>query len=313
MDCEIANRDRWNAAIDWRLRLRRGGADEWAQFAHWLEENPANAAAYEQVAMLDDELDGVAIPPNRAELFESNPRTHLRKWRQIGALMVIAAVVALTTFFAQPWSQDLAPGIELATKAGEQRAVSLADGSSIVLNGSSRVRLSGAGARQAELISGEALFRIRHNASRPFLVGLGDDRIQDLGTVFNVIRDRDAIGVQVAEGAVSYSRRGQGIQLREGQTFEVLAGGDALVGHRAPSAIGSWSGGQLIYEGVPVAEVARDLSRTLGTKISVSPELALQAFTGTIKTRGPREQVIADFSSTLARHARKTEDGWLIR
>ena len=243
-DCKIANRDRWNDAIDWRLRLRRGGADEWAQFAHWLEENPANAVAYDQVAMLDDELDGAAIPPNRDEIFESNPRTYPRKWRQIGALFVIAAMVALAGFLVQPWSQNSPPGIEIATKAGEQRAVSLADGSSIVLNGSSRVRLSGAGAREAELISGEALFRIRHNAGRPFFVGLGDDRIQDLGTVFNVIRDRDAIGVQVAEGAVSYSRGGQGIQLREGQTLQVLAGGDALVGHKAPSAIGSWSGGQ---------------------------------------------------------------------
>ena len=101
--------------------------------------------------------------------------------------------------------------------------------------------------------------------------------------------------------------------MREGQTLEVLAGGDALIGHRAPASIGSWSGGELIYEGVPVADVVRDLGRTLGARIAVSPELALQPFTGTIKTRGPREQVIADFASTLARHPRKTEDGWLIR
>jgi transmembrane sensor len=263
--------------------------------------------------MLDDELEGAALRPNRAEAFELIPRSHSRKWRQIGTLLVLAAVVALASFFVQPWSQNSTPGMEIATRAGEQRSISLTDGSSIVLNGSSRVRLSGADAREAELISGEALFRIRHNASRPFLVGLGDDRIQDLGTVFNVVRDGDSIGVQVADGAVSYSRGGQGIQMREGQTLEILAGGDALIGHKAPSAIGSWSGGQLIYEGVPVADVARDLSRTLGARIAVSPELALQPFTGIIRTRGSREQVIADFSSTLARHARKTEDGWLIR
>lgn len=225
----------------------------------------------------------------------------------------MAAAVVLVAFLLQPWAQHSRLGTEIATGPGEHRTVQLGDGSSVALNGSSRVRLSGESARAAELIGGEALFRIRHHADQPFVVGVGDDKIQDLGTIFNVIRDRDEISVQVAEGAVRYRRGNSALQLRAGQTLEVLAGGDALVGRKTPSTIGSWSVGELVYEDVPVAEVVKDLDRNLGVSVSVAPELALRQFTGSINVRGRPDKVIGDFSSTIAARARKTGDGWLIQ
>jgi len=163
------------------------------------------------------------------------------------------------------------------------------------------------------LISGEALFRIRHRADQPFLIRVGNDQVQDLGTTFNLTREKDQVRVEVAEGAVRYRRGDSALQLRAGQTLKVESEGDALVGRKTPRAIGAWSAGQLIYEGAPVAEVVDDLDRNLGVKVSVTPELALQEFTGAIDLRGQPETVIADFSSTIAARARKTPDGWLIQ
>jgi transmembrane sensor len=68
----------------------------------------------------------------------------------------------------------------------------------------------------------------------------------------------------------------------------------------------------LVYEGVPVAEVAADLGRNLGVSISVAPGLALQPFTGSVHVGRQTEQVVPEFASTLSAHARKSGDGWLI-
>lgn len=281
-----------------------------------MEDDPANADAYERVAALDYELEDISIPSNRAELdvdryFREEPRGPARAWGVFGSLAAVAAVG--TAFFLQPWAQHSAPATEIATGPGQQRTVQLADGSSVALNGNSRVRLSGSRAGESELISGEALFRIRHDADQPFVIRVGDDQVQDLGTTFNLIRDKDQVRVEVAEGAVRYRRGDNALQLRAGQTLDVEPGGDALVGRKTPLAIGAWRAGQLVYESAPLAEVVKDLDRNLGVKVSVTPQLALRQFTGAIDVRGRPEKVIADFSATIAARARKTQDGWLIQ
>ena len=92
----------------------------------------------------------------------------------------------------------------------------------------------------AVLARGEALFNIRHNPQRPFVVRLGKDRIQDLGTVFNVVRDHRTLKVEVVEGAVRFRRGGNGLQLKAGQTMVISPAGDAIVGRKHPSAIAAW-------------------------------------------------------------------------
>ncbi|WP_204309887.1 FecR family protein, partial [Klebsiella michiganensis] len=70
------------------------------------------------------------------------------------------------------------------TAAGERREVALTDGSKMILNGDTRVAMIDA--RHAELIEGEALFEVRHDAAHPFIVKTGDVTLEDAGTVFNV-------------------------------------------------------------------------------------------------------------------------------
>jgi transmembrane sensor len=306
-------------AIEWRLRLRRGGADDWAQFTQWLEQDPALGEAYDQVALLDGNLDALAAADlaDRAEIYTDWDAAASSLWarrplRRLGAILAIAAVVALFAFLWQPSSRSPGPGFEVATAAGEHRMVALGAGSTVVLNGNSRVWLASAKSREAELLSGEGLFNIRHDPKRPFVLRLGDDRIEDLGTVFNVVRDRQLLRVEVADGAVRYSRGGNGLQLNAGQTLSISLSGDPIVGRKRPSAIASWRSGQLVYEAVPVAEVAADLGRNLGVTISVSPRLAYQPFTGSVHVGRQAQVVVPEFASTISAHARKSGDGWLI-
>jgi transmembrane sensor len=306
-------------AIEWRLRLRQGGADDWAQFTQWLEQDSAHAEAYDQVALLDGDLDALAAADQadraaaRADWTDGTSSSFLRRpLRRLGAIFAIVAAFALLAFLWQPTSRSSRSGFEIATASGEHRTVALGDGSSVVLNGNSRVWIASAEGREAELLRGEAVFNIRHDPKQPFALHLGEDRIEDVGTVFNVVRDQQVLRVEVADGAVRYVRGRNGLQLNAGQTLKISPSGDAIVGRKSPGAIASWQSGQLVFEAVPVAEVAADLGRNLGVKISVGPRLAYQPFTGSIHVGRRTQQVVPEFASTLSAHARKSGDGWLI-
>ena len=284
----------------------------------WLEQDPAHAEAYDEIALLDRDLDALAVAdvPDRSALRADSTAGTLnwakQPFRRLGAILASAAVLCLLVFLWQTISRPPAPGFQVATAAGEHRTVKLADGSTVALNGSSRLWIASANGRRAELLSGEALFNVRHNPKRPFVLRLGEDRVEDLGTMFNVVRDRQTLRVEVAEGAVKFSRGGNGVQLNAGQTLKVSPSGDAIVGHKIPSSIASWRNDQLVYEGVPVAEVATDLGRNLGVSISVGPRLAYQPFTGSVHVGGQAQQVVPEFASTLSARARKSGGGWLI-
>jgi transmembrane sensor len=93
-----------------------------------------------------------------------------------------------------------------STKVGEQRALELADGSIVHLNTDSKiaVHLSGQ-SRTLRLVRGEALFSVKHDATRPFLVHSDNAVIQAIGTSFDVYRRPRGTRVSVIEGLVQIS------------------------------------------------------------------------------------------------------------
>jgi transmembrane sensor len=90
------------------------------------------------------------------------------------------------------------------TDVGEQRSITLADGSIIDLNAHSRikVRLSKT-ERDVDLLEGQALFQVAHDTSRPFFVRSGSALVRAVGTLFDVYRKKNGITVSVIEGRVA--------------------------------------------------------------------------------------------------------------
>ena len=127
------------------------------------------------------------------------------------ATLAAAAAIFVAILVALPWLTAGPSRHEVATAAGERRIVELGDGSSAVLNGSTRLILDRDDSRYAELAAGEATFTVRHDDARPFQVAAGDHRVLDAGTIFNLVHDRDRFSVEVVEGAVVYdpARRGR--------------------------------------------------------------------------------------------------------
>ncbi len=299
-------------ALGWAIRMAEPDAD-WNAFLAWLEGDAVRSERYDDaVAMLDEAADAVAISPAPAivartpiELaFEPSARPSRRRWIGGAVAAALTAAVGLGV-----WTQQPQP-YTIATAAGEQRTVTLGDGSSIMLAGGSSVQLDRRNMRVAVMERGEMLFRVRHDADRPFTVQAGALRLVDLGTVFDVKLAGALTRVAVTEGAVLVDPEGAALRLDPGQT--VLAEGGTLErGETEAADVGSWRDGRLAYDDAPLAEVAADLSRQIGRRVVAEPGVAKRTFRGTLNVPTIRERP-ALLGTLLDVTVRQDAEGWTL-
>lgn len=279
------------SAADWVARLSGEPAEaEWLAFDAWLQSAPGHRAAYDEALALWLALDRQAAPLAAAisdhaidspDRLAGRPRTALY-WGGATGLVAAAAV----TFAALHPYRAAAPTI-YATDHGQRRAITLADGTRVVLNSASKifVRLE-RNRREITLAEGEATFEVTHDPSRPFQVHVGDQILRDIGTEFDVLRSKGEITVTVRQGLVEV-RRAKG-----GQRSLALAAGSRLT-HRegadsstvmpvsADDAF-SWRSGRLIYRDRPLSEIAADLNRYGENQIRVDGSAAGLRFSGVL-------------------------------
>jgi transmembrane sensor len=298
-------------AVSWVVRLRDGGAADWEAFTRWLEADPAHLAAYEEAALADVDAGDLPARKPRPVLAPepAAPSAPVRRRTVIGWGVAAALVGAIGL-------ATLGGGDEryvVATGAGEQRTVQLADGSRIDLNGSSRLVLDRDDARFARLDQGEALFTVVHDESRPFRVEAGESLLRDLGTIFNVVHGKDGtILVEVAEGAVRYEQGPERADLREGMTLRKEPGRHPAIGSRSAEAITGWREGRLIYFNATIADVAADLSRNMGLAVTADSRVASRRFTGVILLDGDPQLLFDRVSALLDVEARRSGEGWVL-
>ena len=214
-------------AAQWFVEFSDGELDVLARadFDAWLRRSPEHVRAYLQVAATWERTKGIADREQASEaqliaraLAEGNvvalraptpadttasPAAH-ESTRRRAPRFAMAASVALVCslaagFFA--WQQR-SPLYE--TAAGEQRVVTLTDGSTIELNSRSRLRVAMRDTeREIHLLEGQAIFRVAKDPNRPFVVHSGDTRVRAVGTEFDVYRKREGTVVTVLEGKVA--------------------------------------------------------------------------------------------------------------
>lgn len=271
--------DRDQLAADWAVRRREGlGAQEQARLDGWLAENAANRAAFERSEAVWDDWQGLDLRALAGSAQAAPPRAARRPlpaWAGIAASVAIAAVVAATAYASA--------GKVISTDRGEVRTVTLADGSQVTLGAGSRiaVRYDSHG-RHLRLMRGEALFDVRHDASRPFDVRAEDTQVTVLGTQFTVKAAPDRVRVDVIQGIVRVAKAQgpiaafassppQTARLVRGDRLESPRGG-AMAGIESvdPGKIASWTKGRLIYADAPLGEVVSDLNRYAQVKVELA-------------------------------------------
>lgn len=290
-------------AIAWHLRLSDASPDEWHLFVSWLEADPEHAEIYDGLS-LDDaslarSLEPLKVPAAHPAANDRSPAARSWMWRSVGGAVFAGAILGGVFAFLRPPAL-LSDRYVVATVPGETRDVKLADGSQIDLNGGTRLLLDHANPRFVKLDVGEAIFRVKHDASAPFAVRSGNIELRDIGTTFNVTREGPRLSVEVSEGAVMFQPEREAVVLRSGAQLTLREDQDKVViGRVEPGAVGSWQKGWLVLHDTPVTNVAAALERATGARITIAPELADLPFTGSIRLSGGAGAAVPRFAKLL--------------
>lgn len=215
----------------------------------------------------------------------------MRARRRSGTMLGLALLVSASGIGSW-FALDPAPVVgRYETARGEQRDVRLADGSTLHLNGATRVdvRLDG-DRRFAKLEHGEAYFDIAHDADRPFAVRAGASEIRVLGTAFDVEMGRGEVKLAVYRGKVRFG--GVGI----GGGVDVPAGwrsrfgnGTAATPKRFDATREDWRRGWLDTDDMRLTELIDALNRRDGPMIMDPPRaIADLKLSGRFRTDNPR-------------------------
>lgn len=282
---------RREAAAGWHARLQAPDAavGDWEAFTQWLEADPANRIAFDEVELLSAEIEDnkgrlrALVRPATADVIalSSTRRNWARALAAIAAVML--AIAGIQQYLAtRPMTQVYATG------AGERRTITLADGSAVTLNAMTRISSRiGGGERQLALEGGEALFEVAHDENRPFVVSVAGQEVRDVGTVFNVLSRPDGMAVTVVEGMVDVGSPDDGPQgrtrLPKGKRLVYDRAADQAVVSTVNTANATaWRSGRLVYDDAPLPEVAADIGRYLGRPVAIKGKASHLRFTGVL-------------------------------
>lgn len=279
-----------STAEGWLARLRSGEMSDadMEMFADWLR-NPANAAKYDEVRHLWQRMESLRDDPAIVTM-----RQHVMARPRRSFIPAIAASVAVFLTVGAVWAvfsasspveqPEQAP-LLLASSVGERRTFTLGDGSRMVLDADSAVRISlSRTARRVEMERGRAMFRVAHNPAAPFTVHSGGKAVVAVGTEFVVEILPDTLKVALLEGRVRViagnaiagnaiaGNRAQlpdPIEMTPGMLVEI--GPD---GHWRRDQIGvaatAWMQGRLVFDNRPLSEAVAEMNRYAPHPISIA-------------------------------------------
>ena len=302
------------AAAEWFLRLqgREVTIDDTLAWQAWLNESPRNAQAFARLEELSQVLRSVptqlrlSTPELERDRYDgsiplkewSEPRLALRfPWVGLGVAAALAGIAfaLLTLFWHRPASSIF------TTAIGENKNITLADGSTVALGGDTRIEVTlSAGLRAIELLKGEALFTVAKDPLRPFKVRVSDATIVALGTTFDVQRDSDRAIVAVTEGRVlvepvahflpvsvlqGFRPKLRAVHLDAGQqTVAGSAGIEDPTRVEDAAAATAWQTGRLAFRLQPLRYVLEDVNRYARKPIVLEgPRLGSLVITGTVE------------------------------
>lgn len=279
--------------------------DERKVLERWLKESDENRTTFETYRDIYEVEIGKKFSYNTEKALEKfrvvmdgKPAVHrkntLRKfehkrpaktgiWLKVAACMLLAVGLSFYTYTNfYPSEREIVVeadrGITVETKAGEQKAFRLSDGSRIMLNASSSVYIDGGFGKDSRKINlrGEAFFEVAESDSLEFIVETATARAHVLGTSFGIraweTRSESIVAVQ--SGRVSVGSSNPEIT----ENIILNAGEYSLISkNEAPSPATQanfdqylgWTNQMIVFEETPLEDVIKQLELHFNVKISI--------------------------------------------
>lgn len=200
-----------------------------------------------------------------------------------------------------------------STTTGEQRLVTLEDGSRVRLNTDTTLKVRfRAHERDLTLARGEAFFEAAHDPARPFLVTADGAQVRALGTRFDVRADPGRVRVTLLEGRVRVTAPNAApATLIPNQQVTLTNEGLSPAQTVDAAEASSWTTGRLVFRNLPLAAAVAEVNRYAAHKIVLdAPALAARPVTGTFET-GDTQAFLQAAQSLFGLTATRAPDGRL--
>ena len=196
----------------------------------------------------------------------------------------------------------------VSTPAAGQYHLVLADGTQVWLDALSSIRYPTAfssGKREVE-IRGQAYLEVARHAAQPFFVKVKGERVEVLGTSFNInaYDDEPSLRTTLVEGAVRIvaESNGASLLLKPGEQAELDGGaGLKLLAGADMEATLAWKNGLFSYNGAPIEKIMREVSRWYGVEVVYGDKIKEQ-FVAEIPRDVPLTRLLTLLSGTRQVH-----------
>ncbi|MCA0237317.1 MAG: FecR domain-containing protein [Bacteroidetes bacterium] len=275
------------AHIDELLAKRLAGEttkQEEALIESWLQESADNSRYFDSLQRLWSQAPTAraatlrpvdtesALQKVRAQMQPAAPvarRISMYQWMPAAAA-VLALVVAAVFFFR---NETDTPEVQIAA-ATSTLTDTLTDGSVVVLNRNSALRIAGNFNKKERRmrLEGEAYFAVAHDREKPFVIEVQQLEVKVVGTEFNVDNRSEPgrVKVSVTEGKVQLSAGAQNLLLVAGEQaiYESGSGNITRVAKPNPNVL-AYKNRYFDYDATPLGQVVRELSDVYGVDISL--------------------------------------------
>lgn len=299
------SRDIDQAASDWTARLDRGPLTTETEqaFQAWLSSDPRCRGALlraQALSMASESAQALGTDFDPAD-FEAPKRSRFAGLSRRQALVWTGAAAAAASAGALAVGLPAAAGTLISTERGEIRLAPLKDGSTVLLNTDTRIRVRYSdGERRVTLLKGEAYFSVARD-SRPFVVEVDGRRLSTAQAGFRVRKlDTNPVDVLVNQGEVGVSGGGGSLALAANTRLILFESGGGRPHALTPETVTrelAWREGKLAFEGETLQQAADAFARYSQTRIQIrDPDLAREPVTGLFAANDP-----AGFSRAIAR------------
>jgi len=283
-------------ALHWLSRRMSGSmsAEERREFESWRDAAPENKEALSEAEALLSRVDSIGDEVLAREFERELCALAARRDSRQSWFAALAATLAAILFvgvigvYTGGVSRDR-PALAYETSIGEEQKVTLADGSLVELNTSSRIEVDySQSMRAVALSSGEVFFNVEKDAARPFVVKTKLAAITVTGTSFNVSTFDDRSVIYVLTGVVDVKpKNGGSATLLAGDAISIEKDGvSGPVRRFDPGLVFAWRKGKARFRDAPLGEVVQSLNRYFTTPIMLAdPELEKLSVTGEFDIR----------------------------
>jgi transmembrane sensor len=272
----------------------------------WIRQHPEKKAEVEAAVRLLELLELKEVRPayehtlQAKERLMASVRAHeesktrvIPLYRRKSFVWASAASVA-AIFLLVSWLFWLNRAPQYVTHFGERKAVTLPDGSQVILNANSHLRLASHWEPESTRevwLDGEGYFSVKHTTrSTRFIVHTGELNVEVLGTEFNLQKRSLRTVVVLKSGKVQLTRTDKveapALVMKPGDLVEYRDNTKQVVRKIVNANIYSaWTEGKLVFENTSIEEIAQLLEENYGVKVDID-DLALKGkqFNGVFPT-----------------------------